>query len=215
MGYRVPFCSVCRSKYNKLQNESCHKLCEEYLMETDEEYKRIYKLRQIKKSIDCIRYSSKRKVTEIETQNEHIRRIFDFFCEYLQNEEDIVDANDLMLRESDMNNEIGIDWWQNKGDYRTMYIRNMLFLISTSFHRREHDEYMRLILNEYFAENTLKFAELLRLHLMEAMNPKNYNRKYPAFEILYHEQSVDAVGDDQIFDPDDDNFVELMHTKII
>lgn len=209
LGYRIQFCSVCRSKYNKVQNTFCHKLCEQYLMKTDVEYERLYKMKQIKKCVDCIQYLSKRRITSIETQNQIIQKIHSFYCQYYF--DDAIDVelnvNDLMLRECEMNNEIGIDWWRNKNDFKTMNIRRMALMISTNFHRRQYHEYMHKILNDFFKDNALKFAELLRMNLMKEMKPKNYNRKYPAFEILYVEDN-DAkfpIGDDEIFDPNDDH----------
>lgn len=84
-------------------------------------------------------------------------------------------------------------------------IREMIFAISTNFHRKQHDLHMQRILIQYFEQRPLEFAEVLRMHLMEEMKPKNYNRKYPAFEIKYAENETNAVGDNPLFDPGDDD----------
>ena len=44
---------------------------------------------------------------------------------------------------------------------------------------------MKKCINQYFKNDSLKFAELLRNHLMEKMKPKLFNKKYPAFEVTY------------------------------
>lgn len=108
LGYRVSLCSVCRSKYNKMQNIFCHNLCEQKLMKSDAKYRRIYEMKQIKKYVDAIQHAKHRKATPIGTQNEYIAAIHAFYCKYFDAAE-VVDIDALMLRESELNNEIGIE----------------------------------------------------------------------------------------------------------
>lgn len=99
------------------------------------------------------------------------------------------DFENIKIRECDFNAEIGIDWWRNKGDFRTIVIREVIFAICScnGRKRRDHDLYARRILNEYFKDSPIHFAERIRDHFMETMKPKCSNKKYPAFQVYYLE----------------------------
>eukprot|EP01084_Bolivina_argentea_P040807 75322_1 len=202
LGYRIPICSNCRVKYHKQQILFCHTFCEKYLMKNDAKYEMIYKVKNIKKYIDLIQYEKNRKLLSVEIQNKYIENILKFYyANYtLDWNEPLIDSKELMLKNCEFNGILGIDWWKNKKNYKTIFIRNVLRKICSSYCRKKQDEYMKEILNEYFKEKPLKFAELLRDHLMDNMKPINYNKKYPAFEVLYNEE------ENVVFDPVEDTF---------
>ena len=202
LGYRVPFCTSCRVKYHNEQTTFCHEMCEKYLMESDEKYQKIYDTKSIKKYIDLIQYKKNRVLLDVDTQNKYIKSIMEFYyANYdLDLNEPRMTVDELRIKECEFNVGLGIDWWKNKKDYKTIFIRNVMRKICTSYCRKRHDEYMRVILNQYFKGKPLEFAELLREHFMESMNPVNVNKKYPAFEVLYNEEK------DSVFDPVEDEY---------
>ena len=160
-------------------------------MKDDEGYQRIYETRKIKHDIDAIKFEYVRKTLDVDTQNEYLQRIFAFHQKYGDEIDECkdVDFEHLRIRQCDFNEELGIDWWRNKGDYRTIMIRDVIFAICfcNGKKRREHDDYARRILNEHFQDSPIHFAECIREHFMEKMKPKRSNTKYPAFQVFYHE----------------------------
>ena len=191
----------------KHQSPFIHHLCEQHLMKDDEGYQRIYATRNIKRYIDAIKFEYVRRSLDVQTQNEYLQYIFAFHHEYgdAMDEWNDVDFESIRIRECDSNQELGIDWWRNKGDYRTIMIREVIFGICScnGQKRREHDLYARSILNAYFKDSPIHFAELIREHFMETMEPKRSNTKYPAFQVYYLE------------DPEfTDRFVEISESQI-